>query len=101
MRSLHFILVLALLCQLESIDARVVTWEEQEENSVDDYLRRHFKVDFFVLAMEWPQGTCEFVNTTGQHECVISDNVKGWVLHGLWPSDYSKKFLQYCSSKKF
>lgn len=96
--SSTYIVVLALLCLMKNIDARTTLWEE-EENSVDENSEKH--VDFFVLAMEWPEGTCEYVNSTGKHECVISKNVTGWVLHGLWPSDYSKRFLQYCSSKKF
>lgn len=61
-----------------------------------------YHVDYFVLAMEWPQGTCEYVNATHRHKCVVSDEVKGWVLHGLWPSIKGHHFLQYCNrSAKF
>lgn len=83
-------------------------WIRSEDNDIDiEYLdvtvnSKKWHVDYFVLALEWPEGFCEYVNATSKHECVISDVVKGWVLHGLWPSNYGHRFLQYCNhSAKF
>jgi len=74
---------------------------QDEEFLVDVKDNKKYHVDFFVLAMEWPQGTCEFTNATHHHTCVIPDAVPGWVLHGLWPNTKSgggRKHLGYCNN---
>ncbi|XP_057316691.1 ribonuclease Oy-like [Hydractinia symbiolongicarpus] len=52
--------------------------------------------DYFMLVMQWPQAQCEIANVTGQHECVIPPVVKGWTIHGLWPSGESKDYPFCC-----
>lgn len=73
--------------------------DDDEDTAVYD---SKFHVDYFVLAVEWPQGTCEYMNATGRHVCVVPDTVEGWTLHGLWPSIKGHRHLQFCnSSAKF
>lgn len=58
--------------------------------------------EFFMLVTEWPQSSCEYVNATHQHhQCVIPSIVKGWTLHGLWPSTNHGGDPAYCSHNKF
>jgi len=91
--------ILIYLCAINLVCARWFPWEE--DTNVES-VNRKYHVDYFVLAMEWPEGTCEYINSTHKHTCVISDKVNGWVLHGLWPSSFDHKFLQYCNhSSKF
>uniref|UniRef100_Q7M439 Ribonuclease T2 n=1 Tax=Todarodes pacificus TaxID=6637 RepID=Q7M439_TODPA len=43
----------------------------------------HF--DFFVFTQQWPPAVCVEAQAHG-HLCSIPSDVKGWVVHGLWPS---------------
>jgi len=57
--------------------------------------------DHFMLVTEWPQSSCEFVNSTHKHDCVIPSAVKGWILHGLWPSSSHGAEPSCCTKDKF
>ena len=58
--------------------------------------------DYFMLVTEWPQSSCEYVNATHQHHtCIIPEAVKGWILHGLWPSVDKGNQPFYCEPWKF
>ena len=43
----------------------------EDEFLVEVHDNKKYKVDFFVLATEWPQGTCEWNNATHHHKCVV------------------------------
>jgi len=95
-----FVLLLVGLASVSSYPKR------DEKVSDEEFLikvndNKHYKVDFFVLATEWPQGTCEWNNATHHHKCVVPSSVNGWVLHGLWPSTNAgggRKHLGYCNN---
>merc|ERR1712126_382255 len=44
--------------------------DHQHEEDIALFNKK-FHVDYFVLAMQWPQGTCEFMNATHRHKCAV------------------------------
>jgi len=81
--------------------AAMAVGHEQEFNPSNKYFSIDW--DFFMLVTEWPQSSCEYTNSSSHHHsCVIPSTVKGWVLHGLWPST-SQGGQQpfYCKPWKF
>lgn len=53
--------------------------------------------DHLVFAQQWPESNCEYTNETGHHTCVIPGSVKGWTVHGLWPSMGDTRGPNYCN----
>lgn len=60
----------------------------QNENSSE---QKDF--DYLVFRQIWPFTSCMFPEG---HECTIDDNVKTWVIHGLWPN-YNKGYPSFCN----
>lgn len=80
---------------------------DKKDNSLHSW-RREFSREvrddvweYFMLVTEWPQSACEQQNSTHQHKCIIPDSVKGWVLHGLWPSTDHGRDPQFCQNWPF
>lgn len=56
------------------------------------------KWDYLVFTQEWPETACLMINKThGTGKCVIPKEVKGWTIHGLWPSVWSGRDPSYCN----
>ncbi|GFR76793.1 ribonuclease T2 [Elysia marginata] len=61
------------------------------------------KTDFqyLLLAHFWPTTSCVFFRNEGE-DCYVSPVVKGWTIHGLWPSIAGTEKPDYCNdSMKF
>lgn len=83
----------------DSQEFREVIIEEERYISVESEV----PWNYFMLVTEWPQSSCEHMNASHhvEHNCVIPSVVKGWVLHGLWPSSNEGQQPFYCEPWKF
>lgn len=50
--------------------------------------------DYLLFVQRWPQTICVEV---GDSECVIPDDVSGWVIHGLWPNRKGSELPDFCN----
>lgn len=65
---------------------------ESQDNNATDWT-------YFMLVQRWPFAVCQIVNASG-HSCMIPTLVKGWTIHGLWPSGVGA-YPSYCHDWKF
>lgn len=65
--------------------------------SVESILTRDIHFDYFVFTQQWPPAVCIEGQKTG-HQCSIPTNVKGWVIHGLWPSRNMNRGPFFCNN---
>ena len=84
-------LVLVLLAMLASVgESKDVVNRIKKDNDDWDYLR---------FAQEWPQSSCEYQKATGGHQCSIPSGVKGFTIHGIWPTKFKGRSPDYCDRK--
>ncbi|KAK3755335.1 hypothetical protein RRG08_026065 [Elysia crispata] len=56
---------------------------------------------FLLLAHFWPATSCVYFQNEGK-DCYVSPDVKGWTIHGFWPSIPGTEKPDYCNnSMKF
>ncbi|CAG5136738.1 unnamed protein product [Candidula unifasciata] len=78
---------IAFLC-LSSCIALIVQAKITGELARDD------NWEFLLLAQFWPGSSCVYFRDQG---CAISPDVKGWTIHGLWPSREGSQQPEFCN----
>ena len=62
-------------------------WENFLYAGSDDF-------DYYVFTQLWPVSNCDTASSSDK--CEIPDNVTGWLIHGLWPSNFDGSWPSYC-----
>ncbi|XP_075251838.1 ribonuclease Oy-like isoform X2 [Convolutriloba macropyga] len=50
--------------------------------------------DYYVFTQQWPVSNC--LTASSYDDCQIPANVSGWLIHGLWPSNFDGSYPAYC-----
>lgn len=50
--------------------------------------------DFFTFTLQWPVTFCQMI----QHKCNMTAVPDNWIIHGLWPSNFTGANPRNCSS---
>jgi len=50
--------------------------------------------DYYVFTQQWPVSNC--LTASSHDQCEIPANVSGWLIHGLWPTNYQGSYPSYC-----
>lgn len=59
-------------------------------------IKENADFQYLLLAHFWPSTSCVFFHNE-HHECYVSKEVKGWTIHGLWPSIVGTEKPDYCN----